>query len=110
LDEHRAKFKANLWNRPTATEVTLGVEGQKPMVSDSHKLSESARKERQHLRAMEKKYSGTSERPTDIEEVRIYICVIYLSTKYLHRYGFLGVIVVRIFSFMIEHMLTCYDR
>lgn len=25
LDEHRAKFKANLWNRPNATEVKLGT-------------------------------------------------------------------------------------
>lgn len=32
LDERRAKFKANLWNRPTVKEAKLGVDGQKPQV------------------------------------------------------------------------------
>lgn len=32
LDERRAKFKANLWNRPNATEAKLGVPA--PVVPD----------------------------------------------------------------------------
>jgi hypothetical protein len=33
LDERRAKFKANLWNRPTAAEAKLDVDGQKPFIT-----------------------------------------------------------------------------
>jgi Uncharacterized alpha/beta hydrolase domain (DUF2235) len=105
LDEHRAKFKANLWNRPNATEAKLGVEGQKPAV-----VEHPSRKPQAHhqptLKAMEKKYSGLGERPTDIEEVRIHLyhpCTLRtLRTLPLTiRCGFLVVTVVRFFTFVI---------
>ncbi|GLB40815.1 putative uncharacterized alpha/beta hydrolase domain (DUF2235) [Lyophyllum shimeji] len=74
LDERRAKFKANLWNRPTAEEAMLGVDGQKPDVSHletTHSSPDMRKKPVKHdsLKALEARYSGTGERPTDIEEV-----------------------------------------
>ncbi|KAG5636745.1 hypothetical protein H0H81_007003 [Sphagnurus paluster] len=73
LDERRAKFKANLWNRPTAEEATLGIEGQKPDAPEvPRKVYVDKKKKPQHqnsLRTMEQKYAGTAERPTDIQEV-----------------------------------------
>ncbi|KAG6810882.1 hypothetical protein H0H92_009974 [Tricholoma furcatifolium] len=79
LDEHRAKFKANLWHRPTVTESTLGVQGQKPDVPETIRLTSSAiAKLRSHgksesLQVLEERYSGqaASERPTDVEEVHV---------------------------------------
>jgi uncharacterized protein (DUF2235 family) len=70
LDERRAKFKANLWNRPNAAEAKLGVEGQKPVV-DHHKTNGSLNHRQPNLRVMEMKYEGRYEHPTDLEEVRI---------------------------------------
>jgi len=72
LDERRAKFKANLWNRPNVQEATLGIEGQKPDAPTIHKDLDRKRNNAQRensLRALEKKYSGLADRPTDIEEV-----------------------------------------
>lgn len=76
LDERRAKFKANLWNRPSAKEQALGVEGQKPdvpAIDTSLKAGKAEKKPHMQkqgsLRAMEQKFSGSSDRPTDIEEV-----------------------------------------
>ncbi|RDB14966.1 hypothetical protein Hypma_016149 [Hypsizygus marmoreus] len=70
LDERRAKFKANLWNRPTVKEAVLGVDGQKPHVPAAEGNTKRAKPEKQKtLRALEKKYSGYAERPTDIDEV-----------------------------------------
>ncbi|KAG6908204.1 hypothetical protein DXG01_005793 [Tephrocybe rancida] len=69
LDERRAKFKANLWNRPNPTEATLGVEGQKPEIpkvresspgkhDGKHDPHQHGRSEKSMtLRKMEKKYS-----------------------------------------------------
>ncbi|KAG5636743.1 hypothetical protein H0H81_007001 [Sphagnurus paluster] len=42
LDERRAKFKANLWNCPTAKEATLGVEGQKPDAPQKSKVKSNS--------------------------------------------------------------------
>ena len=79
LDERRAKFKANLWNRPNATEAKLGVTGQKATVGHNtlnghpkHKQPTLAAMEMQ-FNAMESKDPGHDERPTDIEEVRTYL-------------------------------------
>jgi uncharacterized protein (DUF2235 family) len=68
LDEHRAKFKANLWNRPNAEEATLGLKPETLAVHksghhDPHKTHSSAA----HL---ERVYSEDSNlTPTDIDEV-----------------------------------------
>ena len=71
LDERRAKFKANLWNRPNPVEATLGVDGQKPEVKfKAHRPNAK----KHSLRAMERQYSGTSaDVPTDIEEVLVLV-------------------------------------
>lgn len=76
LDERRAKFKANLWNRPNNKEVALGVDGQKPDASKTPKGADLGHGGKPHrpekkmtLRKMEKIYSGYSDQPTDIEEV-----------------------------------------
>ncbi|KAG6822300.1 hypothetical protein H0H93_005947, partial [Arthromyces matolae] len=42
LDERRAKFKANLWNRPNDTEATLGIKGQQPEIVDEHAQEDGA--------------------------------------------------------------------
>jgi hypothetical protein len=74
LDERRAKFKANLWNRPNTVEVKLGITGQKPAVTVEHRTTNGPVKHSEPtLRAMEKKYSGQAESPTNIEEVRIHV-------------------------------------
>jgi len=79
LDERRAKFKANLWNRPNDHEQQLGCEGQKPLIREpSHDSTlpnppknghSSTRKSRPTLNEMEKKYSVTCDKDTDVEEV-----------------------------------------
>ncbi|KAG5648766.1 hypothetical protein DXG03_000114 [Asterophora parasitica] len=73
LDERRAKFKANLWNRPTPQEAALGVDGQKPDAPPVARRQTELKKRKptreNTLRAMETKYSGAADRPTDIEEV-----------------------------------------
>ncbi|KAG6810879.1 hypothetical protein H0H92_009971 [Tricholoma furcatifolium] len=77
LDERRAKFKANLWNRPNENEASLGIEGQKPDVPHEQQ-PKVANPEHHHkhekdkkgtLRQMENKYGDRSDRPTDVEEV-----------------------------------------
>ena len=89
LDERRAKFKANLWNRPNKDEINLGFHeveimgpnvpvSNSPPASPSHTVSPSdatdktfVRSNSQHERmaAMENKYGTQSTTPTDIEEV-----------------------------------------
>lgn len=73
LDERRAKFKANLWNRPNETEATLGIQGHKADVSTHHVVYEPNESEHGHEKAclhkMERKYSDRVELPTDVEEV-----------------------------------------
>jgi hypothetical protein len=70
LDERRAKFKANLWNRPNANEKDLGIEGQKTKSEEDHKRPIHAHREaNRKLKAMERQYSQQSGRQTDIEEV-----------------------------------------
>ncbi|KAG6917743.1 hypothetical protein DXG01_001281 [Tephrocybe rancida] len=102
LDERRAKFKANLWNRPNPQEASLGVEGQKPDVPQEREPnsvpSEHARLGRNaSLRKMEQKYSETSQHPTDIEEVSDNCTVEILSDTscVLQRSGSQAAILVR---------------
>ncbi|KAJ3789554.1 hypothetical protein GGU10DRAFT_343154 [Lentinula aff. detonsa] len=67
LDERRAKFKANLWNRPNANEETLGISSSKK----KHHASDQPKKvHKSHsLRALEAKYNKDHSQPTDVEEV-----------------------------------------
>ncbi|KAF5321153.1 hypothetical protein D9619_001336 [Psilocybe cf. subviscida] len=89
LDERRAKFKANLWNRPTQKEMDdmKGVSGHLPQNTPKHApttdakvdpksfLKEKFRKrteedeEYKELNALERVHSEKREKPTDVEEV-----------------------------------------
>ncbi|KAJ7062233.1 hypothetical protein C8F01DRAFT_1368863 [Mycena amicta] len=87
LDERRAKFKPNLWNRPNEAEQMLGVgqpiEGSAVAHNHGHdhdhdhehehapediELDDHEKKRRAQMR-MERKYSRGGIQPTDIEEV-----------------------------------------
>jgi hypothetical protein len=90
LDEHRVKFKANLWNRPNPTEAVLGEEVKQK--KDNKKKSggywnfgsslassfygtaatvvaEVEGPKKPKLKEMERKYEKPRDKPTDIEEV-----------------------------------------
>jgi len=95
LDERRAKFKPNFWNKPTAEEAKLGIEGQKPHCEHPKHVKKHI------LTAMERKYSEHAEHETDIEEVRgpchssfHYYVVTSSDGRFLPRFGSLVVIVV----------------
>ncbi|PBK59689.1 hypothetical protein ARMSODRAFT_1071279 [Armillaria solidipes] len=63
LDERRAKFKANLWNRPSVRELLFGTSRwttQSPHQSDPKD---------KFMNEMERLHSSSSGKPTDIEEV-----------------------------------------
>lgn len=62
LDERRAKFKANLWNRPNSHEAKLSISDQKPKKPHPDHCHSKAR----HL---EREYSKDSTIETDVEEV-----------------------------------------
>ncbi|KAJ6607609.1 hypothetical protein B0H10DRAFT_1921719 [Mycena sp. CBHHK59/15] len=64
LDERRAKFKPNLWNRPNSHEAKLGI--------SEHKRKHPVKKMSQHR--MEMKYTKDSTQPTDIDEVWFVGC------------------------------------
>ncbi|KAJ6530992.1 hypothetical protein DFH09DRAFT_1044739 [Mycena vulgaris] len=64
LDERRAKFKPNLWNRPNEKEKTLSISDQK---APEAKRPQHSKKMSQHL--MERKFSRDPTQPTDIDEV-----------------------------------------
>ncbi|KAG6919079.1 hypothetical protein DXG01_009332 [Tephrocybe rancida] len=60
LDEHRVRFKPNLWNRPTPEEVKLGLKkGEMPRPKPKS----------QTTRDFEKQFSHGGDHTTDIEEV-----------------------------------------
>ncbi|KAG7441014.1 uncharacterized protein BT62DRAFT_956306 [Guyanagaster necrorhizus] len=85
LDEHRAKFKANLWNRPSARESLLCTPMSCPVNSRMNTTNSILRRpwyahgmepgiewrpeDEKLLEEMEKLYSSSSARPTDVEEV-----------------------------------------
>ncbi|KAF8074124.1 hypothetical protein FPV67DRAFT_1480849 [Lyophyllum atratum] len=92
LDERRAKFKANLWNRPTADEQKLGTQSDIPVVEASplpmkEKDSKSSRarkastskeplesEEERKLSRFEELYASKEEHTTNIEEVWFLGC------------------------------------
>ncbi|GLB40817.1 putative uncharacterized alpha/beta hydrolase domain (DUF2235) [Lyophyllum shimeji] len=65
LDERRARFKPNHWNRPTDKEAALGISAQKPV--DVGARPKPVKKHT--LKAMERQFSAREDLPTDIEEV-----------------------------------------
>lgn len=111
LDERRAKFKANLWNQPNAKEAKLGVKGQKPDVSEAGngangESTPAVAKDKKPkkpkktgtLKSMERQFSESSAKPTNILEVRLFSFspevkhITYLT----FRCGSLDAIVVRL--------------
>lgn len=114
LDEHRAKFKANLWNRPNANESKLGIDGQKPFIGVTHHPTQNGlvHHPQRHpsLKIMEEKYAGQGERPTDVDEVRVYLIMHVRNENSRHlltvRCGFLDVTVVGYLAVIIGHTLT----
>ncbi|KAK0243595.1 hypothetical protein EDD85DRAFT_804498 [Armillaria nabsnona] len=88
LDERRAKFKANLWNRPNVRELLLGTSRwttqsshQDPSHSSTLKTRKGSHEEQKEseiewspqeekfMNEMERLHSSSSGQPTDIEEV-----------------------------------------
>ena len=73
LDERRAKFKANLWNRPLPKEEVLSITDQKldkEAATAKPKKSQSPTETRNgKLKALENKYSKDKNATTDIDEV-----------------------------------------
>ncbi|KAJ6500908.1 hypothetical protein C8R45DRAFT_979499 [Mycena sanguinolenta] len=66
LDERRAKFKANLWNRPNEQEQILSISDQNlkaPQPKQSHPSKKLSQVQMEH------KYSRDRTQPTDIDEV-----------------------------------------
>jgi len=75
LDERRAKFKVNQWNRPDHHEERLGISDQKiaQIQAEQKKAKDPNRKQHNHgrLRALEKRYSTVRTTPTDVDEVSV---------------------------------------
>ncbi|KAF4571711.1 hypothetical protein EYR40_008228 [Pleurotus pulmonarius] len=63
LDEHRAKFKANHWNRPNNKEQILSTSDHHRKAHNKHHHTDP------RLKALERKYTKDHTRQTDIEEV-----------------------------------------
>lgn len=67
LDEHRAKFKANLWNRPNEKEAKLGLT---PEHASAPKVGQNGvHKKHSSAAHLERQYSEDSDSPTNVEEV-----------------------------------------
>lgn len=108
LDERRAKFKANLWNRPSAAEQKLGTPKASPSTSrkntkqysDSLRVRDRQRRERAllvkwdpedelFLREMQRIHSESDpERQTDVEEVWFAVRSTFLD---LHQGAYLTI-------------------
>ena len=72
LDERRAKFKANLWNRPNPKEELLSVTDvllQKEAAANPKPKKAAHPNGKQSLKALEDKYSKDKNAATDIDEV-----------------------------------------
>ncbi|KAK1235171.1 hypothetical protein PQX77_001610 [Marasmius sp. AFHP31] len=78
LDERRAKFKANLWNRPTENEAKLGLQHKDHSHAEGEHCEESEpagksgtghKRPGNSLKAMERRFSSVRATPTNIEEV-----------------------------------------
>ena len=75
LDERRAKFKANLWNRPQKHEALLSISDQKIAEEAAKNKGKSSTNTTPHHRnshrMLENMYSKSRATPTDIDEVTI---------------------------------------
>jgi hypothetical protein len=91
LDEHRAKFKANLWNRPNHKdkEVTLGLS---PEHVAAHKAGRQNTLHKKHSSAahLESVYSESNGAvPTDVDEVWFAgcHCGAYIFISAIHSFS-----------------------
>ena len=72
LDERRAKFKPNLWNRPNPKEELLSVTDvllKKEEAANPKPKKTPNANGKESLKALEKKYSKDKTAATDIDEV-----------------------------------------
>ena len=70
LDERRAKFKVNLWNRPHDKGTMLGIDEQGLESKEVHTEPRKVEGQPKNmLKVMEKQYSIESWLGTDVEEV-----------------------------------------
>jgi hypothetical protein len=78
LDERRARFKVNLWNRPSEEDHKKGVQKgtmprhktpAKPQQGDTAKSAKSSKSQKQSLRDLERRFTDDCDAPTDIVEV-----------------------------------------
>ena len=71
LDERRAKFKANLWNRPQKHEELLSISDQKIAAEKAKKGKTEPRSphHRESHFVLEGKYAKSRDAPTDVDEV-----------------------------------------
>ncbi|KAJ7206403.1 hypothetical protein GGX14DRAFT_367258 [Mycena pura] len=69
LDERRAKFKPNLWNRPNDKEQMLSVTDKQVHAHKHHDHEHAHAAKKPSQRAMERQYSRDITQPTDVEEV-----------------------------------------
>jgi uncharacterized protein (DUF2235 family) len=69
LDEHRAKFKANHWHRPTAEDEKHA----------NHGVSSTAHHERHCQTAFERKYAKDRNAETNVDEVRLLAVFMFFS-------------------------------
>ncbi|KIL57003.1 hypothetical protein M378DRAFT_88465, partial [Amanita muscaria Koide BX008] len=71
LDEHRSKFKANLWNRPNDQEKDLGIDNRATLfrlsTQDDHTQDR-----------LEMLYTDKNDTLTDVEEVWFAVCIFHL--------------------------------
>ena len=83
LDERRAKFKANLWNRPTKSEELLSITDQK--VAEAADILKKGKSNSHHheanLHALEGKYAKLALKPTDVDEVSTGFILIELCLE-----------------------------
>ena len=77
LDERRAKFKANLWNRPQKKEELLSISDQK-VAEEAKKKGKNNNEQHHHesLRMLENKYEKCRATPTDVDEVTILFSIL----------------------------------
>ncbi|KAJ6585647.1 hypothetical protein B0H19DRAFT_1110361 [Mycena capillaripes] len=69
LDERRAKFKPNLWNRPNDKEKLLSISDQKRNQQANAKAAATHWTKKTSQRMMERHYSRDRTQETDVEEV-----------------------------------------
>ena len=72
LDERRAKFKANLWNRPNVVEENLGISDKQKKKKKEGDLGKPAKAKKGVIKKLENKYADKEDFVTDIDEVTVF--------------------------------------